>query len=80
MIKITLDRLNEDVDYEISGIDIFIKEPKEKERIEKLLIEKNIVGEYINLDYDGGTVKKQIAQFFGVDENLIDFDANITDI
>ncbi|GAM13414.1 MULTISPECIES: hypothetical protein [Bacillota] len=76
MIEILFDHSYEDDYYYLSTITVNIKDPIEKERIERLLKECNLEG---MIEYPDSLLRKRIAKFLKVDENLIDFDTNEID-
>lgn len=76
MIEILFDHSYENDYYYLSVVTVNIKDPIEKERIDRLVMECNLEG---MLEYPDRLLRKKIAKLLKVDENLIDFDTNEID-
>jgi hypothetical protein len=77
MIEILFDHSYEDDYFRLSDVSVNIKDASEKERIEKLVKQHNLVGK---MEFPGHDLKLYIAKILGVDVKLIDFDTNEIDI
>lgn len=75
MIEVLIDHSYEDDYFMISRISVNIKDPVEKERIEKLA--SQLEGAFVD---PGGGLRKRIAEHLGVDPDIIDIDTNEIDL
>lgn len=77
MIEFVFDHSNEEDYYMLSHINVDIKDPIEKERIEKKLKELSLEG---MLEYPNRAFKNRIAEKLNVDEKLITYDTEEIDL
>ncbi|MBD8028608.1 hypothetical protein H9636_18395 [Ureibacillus sp. Re31] len=77
MIYVHIDHSYEDDYFMISEIEVEVDDISEKERIEKLIEENNIVGQLV--DGDSGLALR-LADLLNVNVSIIDIDTNEIDL
>jgi hypothetical protein len=77
MIEILVDHSSTENYTYLSDISVNIKDPIEKERIERIIEQSNLIG---NLEYPDRDFQKSVAELLDVDGGLISVDINEIDL
>lgn len=76
MIYITIDSSYEEDYHMISEVVVNLKDEKEKDRINQVVIKRNMIGALVDVDND---LSNRIARLLEVEVELIDLDTNEID-